>query len=295
MIVNRILAAAAQKGKQRQRPNKLGAWNAGQCVRKLWYGEHGYMPEPFDARTMMVFDLGDRVEDAIEHWLTEARIENIRANESRDLVTLPELGCRVRCDFFFQCDIEPIWGSENMVMVPGSEPPPQPGELLVLEVKSMSDFAFDRATRGYIDPAYRAQVECYMRAYGTRHALVLAYRKETSHVVEVLVSRDNAVWGACIESARTARGGVLPPRPYRLEAACSGAATGACVEGRTPKTGKPHKNCGGSGQEPGGPFLVNFPCGFCGVKTECWSDVGELEIAFRDGKPRWRVKERKAA
>ena len=280
MIVDRILQAAEARARQRgQRPAKLGAWNVGSCVRKLWYMEHGAPAEPLQARALLTFDLGDRVEDAVLHWLQESGHDFIRTNEARDMVYVPELGCRVRADFVFACDLEPVTVDTRL---DGLEPPPRPGELIVGEVKSMSDFAFERACRGTVDETYLCQMETYMRAYDTRHALLVAYRKATSHVHEVLIPRSEARWAACLEKAAVARGADCPERPYGLDAACRGCGG----SGRTEKAGKPHKACGGSGREPGGPYLAVMPCGYCPHKTPCW---GPVELVERAGKPRWRL------
>jgi hypothetical protein len=286
MIVDRILAAAAAKSKQR-RPPKIGAWNVGRCVRQLWYTHHGYPSEPLDARALLVFDLGNRIEDAVLEWLEHSGVAHIRTNESRDTVEERETGLRVRADFFFECDLLPLLELAvgelgTVVYVPGDPLPPKPGELMVGEIKSMSDYAFQRAQRGHIDDAYLAQVEVYLRAYDCRHALVIAYRKETSHIAEVLVARDDARWALVKANLTAARARSAPARPYELEAHCRGCDG----TGETEKRKLPHKACSGTGLEPGGPYLPVFPCGYCGWKTECW---GALELVFHDGRPRWRV------
>lgn len=287
MIVDRILSAAAAKAKQR-RPSRIGAWNAGRCVRQLWYVAHGEAAEPFEARAMLVFDLGDRVEDAVLHFIEESGTVHIRTNESRDMVAVPELGdVRVRADFFFECDLLPmtelaVQEIGTNVYVPAEERPPQPGELLVGEIKSFSDYGFAQAQRGVLDEAYLAQVEIYMRAYGTRHALVVAYRKETSHLCELLIARSDERWTWVQANVRRARGQVCPPRPYELEEHCKGCNG----SGKTEKRGLSHKACDGTGLEVGGPYLPVFPCGYCPYKGPCW---GDIELVFKDGKPRWRV------
>jgi len=287
MIVDRIVADFRVRGKER-RPPRIGAWNIGRCVRALWYGEHGYPAEEFQARALMVFDLGDRVEDAILAFLEAAKIPNIRTNESRDLVHMPELGCRVRADFFFQWDLgTSLWAERElgeMIYVPSDERLPKPGDIVVGEIKSMSDYAFARAQRGDIDSAYLAQVECYMRAYNCRHALIIAYRKETSHLAEILIGRDDARWAVCIENAMQARAKEPPARPFALEERCEDCEG----TGLTAVRKSPHKACVGTGKIPGGPYIPNFPCGYCAFKKPCW---GSLELTFRNGHPRWRLKD----
>lgn len=292
MLIDRIMAAAGAKAQRRKQPN-ISAYNCGKCVRSLWYTAHGYPPEPPDARAQLLFSLGDKVEDSILDWLAETKVGHIRTNEWRDAVEMPELGGRVRSDFIFECDMFPYSGAEQaepgtLIYIPGDVAPPQAGDLLVGEIKSMSDFAFQRAQRGLIDDAYLAQVECYLRAYDCRHALVIAYRKETSHLAEILIARSDERWAWILGRVAVARAEPCPVRPYELESACKGCGG----TGKTEVRKQDHKACGGTGLEPGGPFLPSFPCGYCGWKSECW---GTLELAFRDGRPRWRLASSEAA
>lgn len=244
----------------RRKTRSLSAWNVGRCVREGWYTVHEVEGEPLQPRALMVFDLGDRVEDAVLEWLIAAGVPLIRTNESRDTTTIPEVEIRVRPDAFIDVN----------------------GEHMTVEIKSMSNFGFDRADRGELDESYLIQVECEMRGFGTQRGIVIGYRKETSHLCEVVVERSDERWEKIRQNVALARGDVTPPRPYELDAYCKGCQG----TGKTPAKGLPHKACDGTGQIPGGPFLPVFPCGYCAFKTTCW---GELEFVEHDGKPRWRV------
>jgi len=264
VIVDKLIEAAERKGREDRGGGRIYASNVGDCVRKLWYLAHGEKQEPLPARSMMVFDLGNRVEDAIAHWIVEAQIPHVRTSEERDKVFLEELGSNVRSDFFVEPEV-----NDRRVVIP-------------VEVKSMSDFAFERAERGELDEKYLAQAECYMRAYDSEYVLFVLYRKETSHLHEILVPRSDERWVKILSSVAIANGDQCPGRPYLLESACDGCDG----TGKTPKRGQPHKACGGTGELPGGPYIKNFPCGYCGFKTACW---GPLELAMLNGRPRWRL------
>jgi hypothetical protein len=295
MIVERMLQHAAAEGATRKTP-KLAAWNVGRCVRQVWYGEHGVAGEPLPGRALLRFELGNLVEEAVCRRVEATGIDFMRTDMRKtDNVTVPGLGFRCRADFLFACpeDLQ-LFGkstleSGDVAIVAYADTPPAKGDTCGGEIKSMSDFAFAKAQCGVLDDAYLWQIECGLRALDVRWWVCIAYRSETSQQCEVWVSRDDARWAAIQAATATIRGNALPPRPYALDGACSGAKTGACVAGKTPGKGLPHKHCGGTGQEPGGPFINTFPCGYCSVKAECWSDVGELQLRFVDGKPRWRV------
>lgn len=288
MLVEKIIAVAAKDAGERQLP-KVSASNVGKCVRALWYIHHETSPEPLPPRTMLVFSLGNLVEESVCDWIEKASKDFIRTDCRNDTTTEKETGLRARADFVCALDETPLFPDELELRscVPGDPLPPRPGEMVGGEIKSLSNFAFERALRGDIDFTYRAQVETCLRAYDLRWWLLVAYRKETSHITEILIGRSDAVWAKILQSVQQAKAPTVPDRPYELETRCISAKDGKCIDGKTPSRGQPHKACGGTGLEIGGPFIPTWPCNYCSYKAPCW---GELELAFKDGKPRWRVK-----
>lgn len=286
MLIERLISHA--ESSRAPRPSKPGAWNIGRCVRMLWAGAHGILPtDPPSGRQVMSFDLGSRIEDAIMAYLEQAGIGHIRPFRLRDAVWVPWLGTSVVPDALVELDRELTWPDDlGLVTVAGLDyvAPPQPGELVILEIKSMSDYAFDRACRGVIDDAYLAQCQVYMHALNCRWALLLAYRKETSHLTEVWIPRSELVVDGLKAKAKRAFSDECPPRPYDLESACPGIAEGRCIDGRTPGRGQPHAECGGTGLMPGGPYIPSHPCGYCDYRTWCW---GELEPVVARVGSRW--------
>lgn len=263
MLVEKLIAAVEAKVNDRPLP-RIYASNVGSCVRKLWYVDKLVDPEPLSGRSGMVFDMGNRVEDAIISFLVQAKIPHVRTSEERDKVFMKEIGSNVKPDFFFETEVN---GKPTLVPV---------------DVKSMSDFAFQRAESNDIDRTYLAQMECYLRAYSVNYGLFVCYRKETSHLCEVMVQRDDRLWRDILAAVATARGDIVPSRPYELEEKCEGCEG----TGKTAVRKQAHKACAGTGQLPGGPFIPNFPCGYCQYKIACW---GDLEMAFLNEKPRWRI------
>lgn len=261
MLVDLIEAELERQAAERKPTTRIGAHNAGACARKLWFAVNGYKGEPMQGRAIAIFDIGNRVEDAILEFLESAGVAHIRGTREQDAVELPELGGKVVPDFMFE----------------------HGGETIIGEIKSMSDFAFQRAERGEVDEQYLAQVECYMRAFQTRRALLVAYRKETSHICEVLVERDDDRWAKVQANVALARQSAIPDRPYKLQVDCEDCGG----SGKTPAKGLPHKACNGTGRLPYGPIIPRFPCGYCAYKGDCW---GELAQAFdAKGRPVWRL------
>lgn len=296
MIVERMLQNAANEAATRPLP-KVAAWSVGRCIRQQWYMHQGVQGEPLPARVLMRFELGDLVETAVCQRVEDTGIDFLRTDQRKvDNLTVPGVGFRCRSDFVFSCpeDLSLITGksvleSGDIAMVAYTDTPPHKGEICGGEIKSMREYAFRKAQCGILDDAYLWQIECGLRALDCRWWCCIAYWSESSDPCEVWVCRDDTRWQAIQEAVAVIRGPVEPERPYRLDAACEGVKAGTCVGGKTPGKGLPHKHCGGTGMEPGGPFVPVFPCGYCPYKAHCWEDTGALDLCFIGGKPRWRV------
>ena len=65
---------------------------------------------------------------------------------------------------------------------------------------------------------------------------------------------------------------------------CPGVREGKCVDGLTPKAGRLHKACGGTGKRDV-PIIPKFPCGYCAFKSSCWGKLTQTIDA--DGSPAW--------
>jgi hypothetical protein len=59
----------------------------------------------------------------------------------------------------------------------------------IIEIKSMSDYAFNRALKGEIDHDYLCQAWTYFKGTDFNPVVFLAYRKETSAMVEIVFDR----------------------------------------------------------------------------------------------------------
>lgn len=299
MLVERVDAYLSKLAADRPPPSRIGAWNVGRCPRQLWFQTHGTVGEPLEPRSLRTFETGDAVEDRYTAYGSAAGIGLIRTDESRDTVaeTLRQFARNdadkerisgVRSDFHFQVP-DPI-GNRPIPLVTkhASSPsaPFAPGLVIPCELKSMSDFAYERACRGELDDSYVAQAECYARAYGSDYALFWCVRKETDHHCEVLLARSDERWAWIRQNIALALGKEPPARPYELVSKCAGC------EGRGETKHSPprrHEPCNGSGLNPDGAVLPQWPCGFCSVKAACW-EPKKLEIFVRDGKPFWRMR-----
>jgi hypothetical protein len=249
---------------------KISAWNSGHCPRKLWLGLNGAPSEKMMPRAKMVFAAGHATEEWLMNFLVEAGVPLIRTDPTKDKMLVPPFG-----NVIPDCYIERY------------------GIKVIADVKSMSNFAFERTKRGEIDFGYAAQLSIYGKALGVEWGVLFGVRKETSHIsfTDTIVRLDDALWQKVLRNHAEATGPTMPHRPYELAWQCEDAKIGKCVNGKTPKLGKDHTACIGTGRQPGGPFIPNFPCGYCEFKQACWGVDGAKvqEVIAAGEKPRWRV------
>lgn len=77
------------------------------------------------------------------------------------------------------------------VYIDGLMPDPATGRMTLIEMKSMSNFAFRRALLGVLEYRYRVQLLTETMATHVDDAIWFLFRKETAHMAEVHFSRDS--------------------------------------------------------------------------------------------------------
>ena len=253
----RVIDAAAA------REPKLAAYNVGRCVRDSWYVAHGYAPRLQSAESKRTTERGQ----ALERWLVGRICEAIpharRAEwkDDKDKRDCPPLPGRVIADAFV---------------------PFEDHDEIPVDVKTLSDYTFERAEKGDIGQPYEWQMECYARAYDTPFALLLGYEVSRGAMCEVSVHRSDERWAAICSAVATATGETMPERPYALDpSACSGCEG----TGKTKVRQQAHAACNGTGLDPLGGCIPKFPCGYCAYRDDCW---GELKEVATGRGPRFR-------
>lgn len=131
------------------------------CSRAIWYAFRGYSPLPLDGRAAMIFDMGNRVEDAVIHWVTEAGYD----------ITDRQLAFSAHNGFFRgHCD----------GVIHGITERPH-----ILEIKSANAKkfkAFKDNGIAAVSPEYAAQVQCYMGYGGFERALWIVMCKDNCEI-----------------------------------------------------------------------------------------------------------------
>lgn len=195
-VVNEMYEAACR---DRDTPrNYLGMSSIGDaCDHKLWYAFRGYTPRPFEGRTLMIFDLGNRVEDAVVHWLTVA---GYRIEGQQEAFSAHNDLFRGHCDG----------------IIHGVTSRPH-----ILEIKSANDTKF-KAFRDCgvqdVSPTYYCQVQCYMGYAGLERALFVIMNKNNCELYTERVYFSREAFEALHLRAHAILTSEFPPeRPFDPE------------------------------------------------------------------------------
>lgn len=179
-----------------EQPKTLRLSSAGKCARQLAYKYHGFDKEgkTMDGRARLIFWTGDLAENTI--------------------VSLAKLsGCVVTGTGLNQVTVSiningaNIKGHPDGILVDNAE-------MYLIEIKSMSSYAFERFEAGEISDEYIAQVNCYMHALGLNKCVFVALNKENGILKECIIEYDKAI----VEKSIKNLGAVLISAPDNLPA-----------------------------------------------------------------------------
>lgn len=287
-----------------KRPHR---WNRGSsvgyCPRRLGYQKLGIIGDPLTPRRMSILDDGNFYDAQLKADIQKALS-----------------GYIIPIDKFPACYIEgvEITRTPDFLIMPT-------GEWTTIglgEIKSMSNFGFERALKGEIDESYCAQAYSYTVGNDLNPIVFVCVRKETRHICEVIFDRNaketiitQRYGGNPLETAindpmlvaeirspfdantemrvretiRTVSGCTstenLPLGINAIESetvAANGKEKAAPLESQY---GSPVKVNGNWRYFETGRKVANFPCSYCAYIRTCLGAA--LEI--KDGKPVWVV------
>lgn len=142
--------------------------SAGKCPRKLAYKMFGFSEQgkSIDARAKIIFWFGDMIEIGI---VGLAKLAGVK---------LEDTGLEQRT-VSIELDGNKITGHPDGII----------GDCL-LEIKSMSSFAYKEFDKGSINDSYIAQVNLYMDALGLDKCCFVAMDKNSSALGELIIKKD---------------------------------------------------------------------------------------------------------
>ena len=169
MIVEHLEQALRDEaGEMAKQPHRWNRGSAlGYCPRRLGYQKLGVVGDPITPRRMSILGDGTAydlvLKDRIQRVLDDRVIDGDFLGDHE--VMLEGVPISYHIDMGMQL---------------------ADGRLAVVEIKTAADMTFDRAVRGQIDESYLAQAWFYHYATGFPVTIFIFYRKQTSHVCEVI-------------------------------------------------------------------------------------------------------------
>ena len=161
---------------------KIYLSGAGKCARQLAYAYHGIEKKgkEMDSRSKIVFFQGDLTELMIVSIAKLAGCNIIATGLNQGVVKFPVNGREVE-------------GHPDGLLL-------ESGEILLVELKSMSSYGFKDFQGGVIDENYLAQVNCYMEALDIRRCVFIGLNKDSGVLHEMVLTKDEAIVKNCREN-----------------------------------------------------------------------------------------------
>lgn len=277
----------------------------GRCPLELAYTKLGIKGDPLTPRRMSIFDDGNFYDQKLKDDLIKAMGGGIVA---LPYGSWPSVWIE---------DVE-IFGTPDFLIMPKTYPTVGLGE-----IKSMSNFAFERALNGQIDEPYCCQAWVYASQNALNPIVFVCVRKETRHICEVifdktaketvitkryggneleiaandpmLIAEVRSPFDAKIEqrvrqtikAVSVASESNLPIGVNAIEPETVKANGKAKAEELKKQYGEPSAQNGNWYSFKTGRQVLGFPCGgYCAYTRTCFPEV-KLEI--EGGKPKWVV------
>lgn len=225
---------------EREERSTLRLSQIGKCLRQQYYSIMGYEAEPLNPRAKMTFLFGDIIEAVVVALAKASGVELV--DQQREV------------------NIDGVKGHIDGIVK-------DDGNLYLFECKSMSDASFKQLlNKGLTDDfGYLTQCNVYMHALGIGRAFLVAVNKNTGHITEVEIEKDEKLIKNAIDNIKILRQYLakeeMPERKYEPVDE---------VKFRK-KTGRK---------------ILPFNCAYCGYKLHCWDNLIQ---DFNNNKPIWVV------
>lgn len=176
MIIEKVeaylSAEAAKENKKKRNPFRGSA--AGYCERSLGYNKLGIHGRALLPRRFMVLKHGTGLHQQLTKLFAKALGD--RFVPERKLVGKHKLFTHIEG---VRISYHPDGGYQT-----------DDGRLAIVEFKGLSDFGFEKAAEGEIDREYLCQAWVYFIGTDFDVIVFVIYRKETSHMVEIVFDRN---------------------------------------------------------------------------------------------------------
>uniref|UniRef100_A0A6M3LQW7 Putative PD-(D/E)XK nuclease superfamily protein n=1 Tax=viral metagenome TaxID=1070528 RepID=A0A6M3LQW7_9ZZZZ len=161
---------------ERDSKGKLYLSSVGKCTRQLAYGFHGFEKsgKEIDGRARVGFWLGDLIEITILGLAKLANVNIMATGMNQLTVSLAVNG------------FDDLYGHPDGLLF-------EDGSLILVEIKSMPSYTFDRFEKGEIDDSYVWQVNAYMQAMKLDRCCIVVINKNNSVFAERIIQKDETI------------------------------------------------------------------------------------------------------
>jgi len=286
-----------------ERQGRPSRWNRassiGRCPRELCYQKLGVVGAPITPRRMAVFHHGNYMDRGLKEDLMAALGDSVITTKLTGSIVIDEVHISAEADALFTVN----------------------GRKGVADVKTMSNFAFERACKAVIDDTYQAQGWIYAEVFKVDLVVFVCYRKETSHLCEVIFDRQapeliitqrfggderklytddpllitevrtpfdghiqEKIRATIRAVGRCVDGQSLPDRPYAPVMETTNIQNKEEKAEAVKLYGEPISKSGSWSKFQTGRQILEFPCSYCAFISQCFPQA-YLEI--ENGKPKW--------
>lgn len=192
MDLVKLLEQSIIKQRDEKPREYIGASSVGDpCLRKIWYGLRGSESSPFEAKQLLTFEIGHKLEEMILEFMTKAGIFVINKGQ-----------------FYQDSELHILQGHVDGVLVLSDE------SRAILELKTANDSSFGRFKRFGLKAwsmGYYSQVQTYMGMSGIKKAVLLCINKNSSEMNHEWVYFDEEHYWELKQKAKAIINSESPP------------------------------------------------------------------------------------
>lgn len=201
----------------------------GRCVRQQAYQFHGFEKKgkEIDGRAKIIFWTGDLAELTVVNLAKLAGAQITATGLHQIRISLPVNGGEIS-------------GRPDGIIIEGKE-------MILLEVKSMSSYGFEKFEKGEIDESYIFQVNIGMEALGLSKCCFVALNKDSGVMNERIIEKNPEI----VEKARQNVKAIMHSTPENLP-------------------DRPY--------EPNAKGLLPWQCDYCAYHGHCWPEAQKVLV-----------------
>jgi CRISPR/Cas system-associated exonuclease Cas4 (RecB family) len=237
-ILHELVKENNQEERTKHNPCKFYPSSIGKCLRAIVYQMQGYEPKPMDGRFLLIMDNGTYYHERCEELFgttglliapeVSFKVPELRLSGRSDVLIKNFLPHESSSNIIKLYVTEKVKDSEGNVLKDDKGNDVEQDKLLyegpdndviIVELKSISDSGFKYLDRAGAKEAHKMQLMLYMHVMGIKQGLILYENKNTQEMKEFFIGYDAELSERIIEKVRAANShvnaGTLPEKEYQ--------------------------------------------------------------------------------